>query len=74
MDLLDRAGFPKAHRIENGQKPYVDAAKLAEIEEIVRRVNREGRDIGEVIDTPPVSSPTGHSPADTPVEPAAAAG
>ena len=28
MDLLDRAGFPKAHRIENGQKPYVDAAKL----------------------------------------------
>ena len=62
MDLLDRAGFPKAHRIENGPRPPVDAKKLAEIEEIVRKATREGREIREVIDGPLEEE----SPEDTP--------
>lgn len=49
-DLLDRGGHPKTSRQETERREvYVDAAKLAEIEEVVRRAAREGREIREVI-------------------------
>ena len=53
-DVLDRGGHPKTSRQETQDtKVYVDAAKLAEIEDIVRRAALEGREIREVIDVTP---------------------
>ena len=50
-DVLDRAGHPKISRQETqGAHIFVDAAKLLEVEEIVRLAAREGRDIDEIID------------------------
>ena len=50
-DVLDRGGHPKTSRQETDHREvYVDAAKLAEIEEIVRKAAREGREIRDVID------------------------
>jgi len=49
-DLLDRGGHPKTSRQETDRREvYVDAAKLAEIEEVVRKAALEGREIREVI-------------------------
>lgn len=43
-DVLDRGGHPKSSRQETQEtRVYVDAAKLAEIEEIVRKAALEGR-------------------------------
>ena len=48
-DVLDRGGHPKTSRQETDHREvYVDAAKLAEIEEIVRRAALEGREIIDV--------------------------
>lgn len=48
-DVLDRAGHPKISRQETDRREvFVDAAKLAEIEEIVRRAALEGREIIDV--------------------------
>jgi len=56
-DVLDRGGHPKTSRQETqATKVYVDAAKLAEIEEIVRRAALEGREIREIIDVTPLGS------------------
>ena len=53
-DVLDRGGHPKTSRQETQDtKVYVDAAKLAEIEGIVRRAALEGKEIREVIDVTP---------------------
>ena len=51
-DLLDRGGHPKTSRQETqATHVHVDAAKLAEIEEIVRKAALEGREIIDVTPT-----------------------
>ena len=48
-DVLDRSGHPKTSRQETERREvHVDAAKLAVIEEIVRRAASEGREIKDV--------------------------